>query len=251
MFSVTDPAPFEVINRTGSAPLVIACDHASNRVPESLENLGLEQTELEKHIAYDIGAKQVAFALSEQFDAPLISANYSRLVIDLNRHLDDPSLIVDQSDGIAIPANLQLSETQRQWRIDEIFMSYHDAYSELVADRQSNHELPMILSIHSFTPSMNGSDRPWHYGVLWDSAHESLSKRILDNFQQFEDLTIGSNEPYHANDPKGYAQVIRAENNQLQMALIEIRQDIVADACGQNAAANKLFSVISPLLSSS
>ncbi len=249
MLSPTDPTPFEIVNRTGLAPLIIACDHASNRVPQALMNLGLNRDDLEKHIGYDIGARQVALALSQMFDAPLISANYSRLVVDLNRHPDDLSLIVDVSDNIPIPGNQKLTEAQKLSRIEAIFLPYHSAYEELVEEVGKNHVSPIILSVHSFTPSMAGQNRPWHYGVLWDEAHELLAREIISNFEQIDGLNVGDNQPYHANDPRGYAQVIHAEENQLQMALIEIRQDIVSSVSGQEKAASTLHQVMMPILS--
>lgn len=243
-----DPAPYEVRNHSAECPLVIACDHAENRFPEGMDKLGVSAEYLGQHIAYDIGAKQVAISLSEKFNAPLILANYSRLLIDLNRHLDSDTLIVAQSDGIPIPGNQNISDEEKHRRISEIFYPYHDAYEQLVKRVSAQYEKPIILSVHSFTPTMNGFARPWDYGVLWEEAHESLAMKLFDGFSEYPNLNIGDNQPYHANYPRGYAQVHHAENRNIEMALIEIRQDRVASQVGQMRAADELYEVIEPLL---
>ena len=239
---------FQVHNPGGSSPLLIGCDHAENRIPEAYANLGLADEHLEKHIAYDIGAKNVALLLSEMFDAPAITGGYSRLMIDLNRHLDDPSLIVETSDGIPIPGNQDLDESERSWRIDQFFHPYHNQYAAMVDEMADRTNIAFILSVHSFTPTLNGIPRPWDYGVLWTDAHANLAKLLLEGFSNHPELEIGSNEPYHAGFPQGYAQVAHGEHRGVEMALIEIRQDLVDTAAGQEAAADKLYSVLKPLV---
>jgi len=248
VLNFNDPHPFHVINEDGKAPLLIACDHAENYIPECLSDLGMDKEHLEKHIAYDIGAKQVSIILSGMFDAPLICSAYSRLVIDLNRHLDDHSLVTPHSDNIDVPGNQDLSAEDVRQRIDCFFHPYHDQYARMAKRAVADHEQPLILSVHSFTPSINGIPRPWEYGVLWDDPHRKLSQMVIDNFRKINGLTIGDNQPYHARDPMGYAQVEHAEKNGMEMALIEIRQDLIVDEPGQKKAAEILHQVISPLI---
>jgi predicted N-formylglutamate amidohydrolase len=172
----SDFSPYEIINPDGSAPVLVACDHADNRIPLSLHGLGLDPVHLENHIAYDIGAREVALKLSRLFDAPLLLANYSRLVVDLNRHLDDPTLLVEQSDGIDIPGNQNLDAEKRDQRVRNYFQPYHDQYACMVSRLAAHHKSPMILAIHSFTPTFNGYLRPWDFGVLWDQSEELAKK---------------------------------------------------------------------------
>jgi predicted N-formylglutamate amidohydrolase len=247
----SEPPPFEVINHDGSAPLLIACDHAANRIPVSLCGLGLAREHLEKHIAYDIGAKQVSTRLAEMFDAPLLSAAYSRLVIDLNRHLDDASLVVDNSDNVVIPGNQGLSDVDMTRRIDQFFHPYHNQYAEMAGRLAQSHPRSLILSVHSFTPTYEGRSRPWHYGVLWEESHCDVARAVMSNFAKIDDLVVGDNKPYHASDPQGYAQVIHAAQKGLKMILIEIRQDLVTDPQGQAQTAETIFKVVSPLVGAS
>ena len=251
MLDSSEPPPFEVINHDGRAPLLIACDHAANRIPASLCGLGLGQEHLEKHIAYDIGAKQVSIRLAEMFDAPLLSAGYSRLVIDLNRHLDDVSLVLDNSDNVVIPGNRGLSDADVARRIDHFFHPYHDQYAQMADQLAQTHPRSLILSVHSFTPTYEGRNRPWHYGVLWDESHANAARTLLASFAKIEGIVVGDNKPYHACDPQGYAQVVHAAQNGLEMALIEIRQDLVTDPRGQAQAADTIFKVLSPLVGTS
>jgi predicted N-formylglutamate amidohydrolase len=244
----SEPPVFELGNPDGSAPLLIACDHAENRIPRSLRNLGLEDHQLEKHIAYDIGAKQVAMQLCEMFDAPLLVAGYSRLVIDLNRHLDDVSLVADCSEDVAIPGNQGLTEFDRSRRIDHFFHPYHDIYGQMAERLANRHSAPLLLSVHSFTPIFRGHQRPWDYGVLWDDSHRGLAAKVIANFAAIDGIVVGDNKPYHACDPQGYAQVVHAEKRGMEMALIEIRQDLLDSESGIHKAAETIHRVISPLI---
>lgn len=240
--------PFEVINPAGSAPILLACDHAENRIPECLGNLGLQDEQLQTHIAYDIGARQVSIRLSELFDAPLILAGYSRLVIDLNRHLHDPTLIPGESDHVFISGNQGLDDMDKQQRIDQVFHPYHNQYSELVSALIEKHEKSIIFSVHSFTPSMDGVERPWDFGVLWDQD-EVLAKRLIAAFSKLPGRTIGDNQPYHARHPQGYAQTVHARERDIEMVLLEIRQDLIACVADQMSVASLVYGVVQSVLS--
>jgi predicted N-formylglutamate amidohydrolase len=239
--------PFEVINPTGSSSLLIACDHADNRIPGHLAGLGLDAEYLERHIAYDIGAMQVAKRLSDVFDAPLLLATCSRLVIDLNRHLHDPSSILEESDGVVIPGNLNLNDEMRNYRIERYFDPYHMQYQEMVTGQIAKHERPIILSVHSFTPTMNGRARPWEIGVLWDQD-EVLAMQLIESLQKVTGFNIGDNKPYHATDPHGYAQVTHAHERGVEFALLEIRQDLISDSDGQAEISSLVYDAVAPIV---
>ena len=242
-----DPALFDVINPRAGAPLIVCCDHAGRCIPESFGNLGLARECLDLHIACDIGARQVAMMLTRKFGAPLLLANYSRLVIDLNRHLDDPTLIPETSDGVVIPGNAGLSHEQRHRRIDQMFAPYHRYYGGMVDRLRAKFIKPIILAVHSFTPQIQGLRRPWDIGLLWEHHHD-LARALADNLRKNDGLCIGLNQPYHALDPLGYAMVVHAQARGVEMALIEIRQDRITDPRGQQWAANLLHRAVAPLL---
>ncbi len=209
MINSSEPPPYDVLNEDGDASILITCDHADNRIPESLMGLSISDDLLEQHIAYDIGAKQVAIMLSEKFSAPLLMANYSRLVVDLNRHPGDPGLIPEVSDGHEIRGNQGLTFEQRQQRMDEIFTPYHNRHKALVDELVKRHTAPIVFSVHSFTPVMQDFQRPWHYGVLWDQCHE-LAEKLVVSLRENESLCVGENQPYNATEPRGYSMNVHA-----------------------------------------
>lgn len=244
---------FTLLNENGAAPLLIACDHASNRIPKKLHGLGIDPSLYERHIAYDIGTRQVGELLMEMFDAPLLLANYSRLVVDLNRSHGDPTMIAELSDNQVIPGNQGISQSERELRLKSIFDPYHAIYSQLVESMKQKFVRPMILSVHSFTERFQGFSRPWHFGVLWDKDKD-LALSLLGNFAkiaavQEPPLVIGDNEPYDGRIPLGYSQIEQGYHKNVEMALIEIRQDLIVDQAGQSWAAKILYDAIDPLLS--
>ena len=209
-------------------------------MPEYLDNLGLCDDRLDTHIACDIGARQVAIQLSELFNAPLILGIYSRLVIDLNRRLDDPTLILELSDQIPVPGNRNLGDADRKQRINRFFHPYHDQYSELVSHMRKKHSDPVIISVHSFTPCMDNSSRPWHFGVLRDQD-DILGRYLLSAFTKLPGWIIGDNQPYHANHPQGYAHQVYARERGVAMAMLEIRQDLITRPQDQAAIAQLVY----------
>lgn len=232
-----EPPPFEIVNQAGGAPLVLVCDHASNRVPRALHRLGLAPASLREHIAWDIGAADVARRLSRRFDAPLALTNYSRLVIDCNRALDDPSSIPAESDGIPVPGNRGLAQGERLRRAEALFRPYHEAVARLVAKR-SEGEAPAVISIHSFTPVFQRTRRPWHIGVLWN-ADARIAGPLLAALRRQTDIVVGDNEPYSARDGVGYTIEAHAERPGLAHVALEIRQDLIAASSGaEHWAAN-------------
>jgi len=243
----TDPAVVTVDNLTGSAPVLVTCDHASNLVPKQLSNLGLDDQELKRHIAYDIGALDLSKALAEKLDAPLIFSGYSRLVVDLNRHLDDPSCIPIVSEGTEIPGNHPLNQQQRQCRIDELFWPYHNQFEQTLDGFQDNGVHPVILAIHTFTPVYYGVKRPWHTGVMWDTDGR-MAVPFMNNLKQRGDLEVGDNQPYTALDPLGYAFDVHARKRGLPHLFIEVRQDLVSDEVGVMRWATIIHQALEPLL---
>src|SRR5689334_22774973 len=168
LLAAGDPPPFEIVNPDGKARLVLFSDHAGRAIPQHLGKLGLSQAELDQHIGWDIGIGAMARRMAVALDAPAIIGGYSRLVIDCNRRLDDPSSIAQESDRVAVPGNRGLSAADRKARAEAIFHPYHRAIDAIIAAKGSAGAVPAVISLHSFTPRMNGFGRPWHVGVLWN-----------------------------------------------------------------------------------
>ena len=227
----SDPQPFELSDQRGSAKCLVVADHAGNAVPASLRDLGLGQGVLNEHIAVDIGSRAVAALLAEKLCATLILANYSRLVVDLNRDLDDPTAFIPQSDGIDIPGNQNLGAAEKQRRSNSIHRPYHAAIDALIDESLGQGTVPVIISVHSFTPVLAGQRRPWHLGVLWDKDPR-IALPLLARLRQHPDLIIGDNEPYSGHHPADYTVDNHAEGRRLANVSIEIRQDLVCDMSG-------------------
>lgn len=231
-----EPPAAEVFNMDGPAPLLFVCDHANHRVPRALGNLGLTEDVFERHVAWDIGAAEVARRLAARFDAPLVLSGYSRLVIDCNRALDDPTSIPAVSDDVEIPANIGLSPRDARARAEAVFEPYHKAIDLQLAAKRQTGIAPALISIHSFTPVFGGFVRPWHIGVLWNSDGRLAVPFMAALRQgggphgggpQDAGLEVGDNEPYSARENYGQTVAHHGEAAGIPHLLIEIRQDLI------------------------
>lgn len=202
--------------------MVLVCDHASNRVPQRLQQLGLPDAALADHIAWDPGAAQVAMALAERLNAVLVMSGYSRLVIDCNRPLSSPQSIPEISAGVVIPGNQNLSATERDTRIQTLFIPYQRAIDDILQQRQDG--VTALLSIHSFTPILNNTPRPWHMGVAC-YRHDTFARSLYSTLSQPGDVVVGFNQPYAIESEFDYTIPEQGEARGLPSAMIEIRQD--------------------------
>jgi predicted N-formylglutamate amidohydrolase len=227
MISTDDPPPFTIINPEGKAPVLVVGDHASNVMPKALGNLGLDQAALGQHIAYDIGTRKLVNHLSQHLDAPAVLAGYSRLVIDLNRSLEDESLMPEVSDETPIPGNQNMSVEHRNLRIHSFYTPYRKAIDGMLHGFRERGIVPAFIAIHSFTPQMAGFERPWHVGVLWDKDPR-IPLPLMQNLRAHPDgYNIGDNEPYSGKHPADYTIDHHAEASGIPHVSIEIRQDLV------------------------
>ena len=226
-----DPPPFEIVNPRGALPMVLLCDHASNRIPAALGDLGLPPGELERHIAWDIGAAEIARRMARHFDAPAVLAGYSRLVIDCNRRLGDDQSIVRASDGAEVPGNRDLSPRDVADRVEACFRPYHDAAAATIDAVEARGATAAVAMIHSFTPFMDGVPRPWHVGVMWDRDGR-MALPLMERLRARGDLCVGDNKPYSASLPVGYTMPAHASRFGRPNVQIEIRQDLIGDEEG-------------------
>lgn len=235
-------ASHEVIPGNCGLGLVIVCDHARNALPPGYGTLGLPASELERHIAYDIGVELVVRLLSARLGVPSVLAGFSRLLIDPNRGLDDPTLIMQISDGAIVPGNANLSSAERQARIARYYRPYHAAIDRLIDVAMATGRPPAILSIHSFTPTWRGVERPWHAGVL-SNRDERFAAPLIERLKGGADLLVGDNEPYMGG-LEGDTLDVHATGRGLADALLEIRQDLISDAAGAAAWADRLAAML-------
>ena len=226
-----DPEPVVFANPGADGPCVIVCDHAGRATPKALGRLGLPDAAFDQHIAWDIGAAGVSLLLGKALGSPVIRQSYSRLVIDCNRAPGRADTIVQITDGVSVPGNLVLSRDQTQARIDEVHTPYHARIAAEFDRRSSRGLRSVLLSIHSFTPRMNGQDRPWRFGVLHD-YDSPLSEAMLATLRDEAGLVVGDNEPY-AMDGIDYTAPLHARGRGLDYLELEIRQDLIQDDAGQ------------------
>ncbi|MGI3163866.1 N-formylglutamate amidohydrolase [Pseudooceanicola sp. 200-1SW] len=238
-------APYQILGADRPSRWLVTCDHAANTVPDFVGggSLGLPESEMARHIAYDPGAAGVTRFLAEALDGPAVLSNFSRLVIDPNRGEDDPTLLMKLYDGTIIPGNRHAGAAERTARLDRCYRPYHGAVAGLVAARADR----VYLSIHSFTPQLKGRPpRPWQIGVLY-AADERLSAALLARLRAEPDLCVGANEPYGGHLP-GDAVDRHAIAQGLPNVLIELRNDLIATEDQQRAWASRLAPILTQAL---
>ncbi len=243
LLSQHEPEPVVIDHPEGSSDLFLVCDHAGRRMPERLGQLGVPDEEMERHVAYDIGAATVAVQLADALDATLIRQIYSGLVIDCNRDPSVPSSIPEISKVTPIPGNVGLTEAQREARRRAIFHPYHDAIVAALDARAARAQPTAFVAIHSFTPVYKGEARPWHPGVLYnrDARLSLILKRLLE---AEGDLVVCDNQPYFVSDLTDYSIPVHAERRGLPYLELEIRQDLIASAAGQAEWAERLIRLL-------
>jgi len=221
---------YQAYNEQKPARLLFLCDHASNAVPPDLDLLGLTEADFARHIAYDIGAAELTRALADLWQAPALLARWSRLVVDLNRGNDDPTVVMKLSDGRIIPGNRDLDRKGIKDRVRQFHAPYHAAIATKIRDAASAGIAPILVSMHSFTPLWRGHPRPWHIGVLWDRDGR-LALPLLERLRREPDITVGDNEPY-SGELENDTLYRHGTMNGLPHVLIEVRQDLIADRAG-------------------
>jgi predicted N-formylglutamate amidohydrolase len=237
-------SPIVVVeNPEGSGSCVIVCDHASNRIPPNFSSFAVDPALLETHIAWDPGALGVAQALSARLDAPLVWPDASRLMIDCNRSHDAGSLIVVETERGPVSANRGLSQQERKRRLDHIHAPYHVAIDALLKRRMDAGLPTMVVAIHSFTPVFFGKDRPWEVGVVFGDD-QRLADILIRKLKSDPALTVGINQPYSPADQVYYTVERHAGPRHLPAAMIEIRNDEIADDLGQRAWADRLADIL-------
>lgn len=245
LLAADEPAPFVVLNGDSVRPLLLICDHASRQIPRLLGDMGLDPLALRCHLALDIGAGSLTRKLADSLGASAVLANYSRLVVDCNRHLLDAGAFLEFGDGIVIPANRSLSKADRKARADAIYWPYHQALAGQIERLRQHGQLPAVIAIHSFTPVLNGVARPWHAGVLWDSDHRIAD--LLMRELRGEGFIVGDNEPYSGKAPQDFSIDHHAEAGGLPHVGIEVRQDLIDNDDGVDRFGQLLHRIIDSL----
>jgi predicted N-formylglutamate amidohydrolase len=244
LIAADEPPPFFEERRQGRSSFVIVVDHASARIPRRLGNLGLPPPQLQRHIAWDIGALAVARQVAEALDAPLVAQNYSRLVIDCNRDPGVATSIPTVSESSKIPGNTGLSEAQRLARRAEIFDPYHGHICALLDERSAEGRPTILVAQHSMTDIFKGVRREMHAAVLYN-RDDRFAALVLEMLRRERDLVVAENQPYFLSDATDYTIPRHGEARGLPHVEIEIRQDLLLEAAGQNEWAARITRALS------
>ena len=232
--------PVLTVNRDGQSPFVLACDHASNRIPEEYNALGLTPQQRLMHIAWDPGALAVALELSSLLDAPLIHSTVCRLVIDCNRATDKHDLIPTVSERTDISGNVGISDDERQKRIAEYHAPFHAAIEATLSERKAAGRETILVTVHSFVPTYKGVPRPWPIGLI-HGTDATFTAALRDALLADEpDLNVGWNEPYSAMNGVTYTLEHHGDGRGLDATMIELRHDEILEQAGVTLWADRL-----------
>ncbi|MEQ5842934.1 N-formylglutamate amidohydrolase [Paraburkholderia acidicola] len=236
----------EAVNTNGAAQVLLVCEHASNEIFSEYRHLGLLGNDLKRHIAYDIGAADLTRALSKRLDAPAVLCGQSRLFIDCNRHPQDPSWIASESDGTDVPGNQAIELAERSRRAARVFHPFHRMTESLLDRWRLENKSPLIVPIHSFTPVLNGHNRPWHVGIVWRNS--DLAAPLLEALRSETGIVVGDNEPYDGRQFCGYTIDRHAVPYDAKSVAIELRQDQISERSGVERWADILARCLMPLI---
>ena len=236
---------YRMLLEKSRSPFFLICEHASNYMPEKYNDLGLDKQSLKRHMAYDIGAEDVTVCLSEKLEAAAILGTVSRLVVDINRPLDHPTLMTEKSEDVQIPGNKNISQAEFTERIETYYYPFHEKVKECVDQHIDAGQIPFCVNIHSYTPVFMGEKRPWHIGFLW--AQDSRPVGPMKAFFEDKDYIVGDNQPYNARCLGGTTLNKHCDDRRLPSLLVEIRQDLIDTPEKAQLWADMLFDTLSQL----
>jgi len=242
-----EPDPVAVERADGASPFFITVDHGGRLLPRALGDLGLPAHERGRHIAWDIGAAGVAHRLARDLDATLVRQVYSRLVCDCNRPPDAPDFAPERSETTDIPGNRNLAPAELARRRAAVWQPYHDRIAGLLDARAQAKRPTILVAMHSFTPVYKGASRPWHIGLLYNRDRrfaDALGTAFAEERFEGRPLIVGDNEPYRLTDATDHTIPAHGERRGLLHIEIELRQDLIADASGQAAWADRMRRVL-------
>ena len=239
--------PLVEIVSAGSRPVILLCDHAGFAIPDEVGELGISRVNLMRHIGWDIGAAAVTRDLAARLGATAVLNHVSRLVIDVNRRPRTMTSIPAVSDGCVIPGNQHLDQAAVDRRIRAYFLPYHKAVARRIAGFRRQGRIPVIIAIHSFTPHLDGLDRPWHIGILW-RGDRRLAGPVLTTLQAEEGLVVGDNQPYSGQREFGFSVTFHAQRTRLPHIMFEIRQNEIGEPAGIERYARLLGDCLEPAL---
>jgi predicted N-formylglutamate amidohydrolase len=185
-------------DRTPRSPVVVTCEHASNAIPARYKHLGLDRAALESHLAYDLGARDVARFYAQALGAEIHEGRWSRLIVDLNRSAGHRGLVAERSFGVEIPGNRSLDDGEVTRRVRAFYEPYRRAVVQALARVVEQRGACVHLSVHSFAPEVAGKARDADVGLLFDPsrANERSFARRWAQALSGSGLRVRLNYPY-------------------------------------------------------
>ena len=240
---------FEALNEGAVSNVLVLCDHASNHVPPCVNggSLGISEADMNRHIAFDVGARQTALLVAKALNAPMLASRFSRLVIDPNRGEEDPTIMMRIYDHTIVEGNRKANAAEKQRRIEAFHRPYHAAIDAALSNITSKDETPVLVSIHSYTPQLNGRPkRPWHIGILWDDDAR-IPLPLIKKLSADSEITVGNNEPY-SGELRGDTMYSHATKNGYPHVLVEFRHDLIDTPEGQEKWATILAKPLADII---
>jgi predicted N-formylglutamate amidohydrolase len=228
LLSPEEPPAFQIERARGSSRFVLVADHASNRIPKQLGDLGLDEVERQRHIAWDIGIACVGHYLSERLDAVFVHQGYSRLVIDCNRPPGSPGSVLTVSERTRVPGNEGITDAQRKQREDEVFWPYQNSIQAVLDERRDHSQKSVVIALHSFTPVFMDAQRSVEVGVLYE-RDARLAEPLLRVLRAEPGLNVGDNEPYAMSLSTDFTMATHALGRGLLHVELELRQDLITE----------------------
>lgn len=241
---ISDEPAAVVENPAGSGKVVLVCEHAGQSIPAFINSFGFEADVMSSHIAWDIGAAELARALSKTLDAPLILQRYTRLAYDCNRDFDASDAVVEESDNISIPANAGLGLQDKQRRFDEIYQPFEQAISGLLNLRLNSAQESILVTVHSFTPLYKGQRRELELGILHDDDTR-LADALLVQTERETSYQAARNKPYSPEDGVTHTLITHGIKRNLANVMLEIRNDLIDHEHGLKLWAERLSRLLS------
>ena len=201
--------------------LLIIVDHANNFIPSKYKNLGLPKYLIESHIAYDLNILNLSKRISFLLESDIVYGEYSRLIIDLNRGKNDPTLIPSISDKRLIPGNIGINSREFNYRKKKFYNSYHSKINKIINKKK----IKIIISMHSFNPYFKGKKRKTEIGIL-SNQDRRYSDLLIKQMSKSKRYIIGDNVPYKGELKEDTLYKHGLKKNILH-TLIEVRNDLI------------------------
>jgi len=216
--------PYRLLNARLHSDLLLTCEHATNRLPRSIRPTAAEREVLGSHWGYDPGAWAVTRFVARALRAPAIAGRWSRLLVDLNRAVDDPTFVREVAGGLRLAWSGRAGRRSRIARAVALHAGYHAALDRLLAERVARGVRPLLVAIHTFTPQLDGAHRPFDAGVLYD-GERGLAVRCASALRR-AGLSVRYNEPYSGRDGMMYAVDRHARHYGLACLELELNQGL-------------------------